>query len=368
MKVLHLISGADRGGAMTHVLSLLGELNNGPDVRLLCLGDGPLARRAAEMGLPHTVLPRRFSAGLAGVRGAAKESGAEVLHCHGSRANLTGALLKRELGIPVISTVHSDHTLDYLGRPMARLTYGALNARALRRMDALVCVSEAMAETYRGRGFPNVYAIRNGADFAAPRREIPREERSAVLGLPVSAEDILVGAAARLDPVKDLPTLLRGFAGCRTAVPLKLVIAGTGPEEKKLRSLAETLAVSDRVFFPGWVEDMESFYACLDVAALTSRSETSPYALTMAARYGLPVIATAVGGVPELVEDGANGRLISPGDAEAFSRALADLAKDEALRRRMGAALRDRGERDFSLTAMGERQREIYRDILQNRG
>ena len=69
-----------------------------------------------------------------------------------------------------------------------------------------------------------------------------------------------------------------------------------------------------------------------------------------------------------LFRSGANGRLISPGDAEAFSRALADLAKDEALRRRMGAALRDRGERDFSLTAMGERQREIYRDILQNRG
>ncbi len=368
MKVLHLISGADRGGAMTHVLSLLRELNTAEEARLLCLGDGPLARGAAELGLPHEVLPRRFSAGLAGVRAAVKESGAALLHCHGSRANLTGALLKGELGIPVISTIHSDHTLDYLGRPLAGLTYGTLNALSLRRMDALVCVSEAMAETYRSRGFQNVWSIRNGADFAAPRRELSREERAAALGVPVEPEDVIAGAAVRLEPVKDLPTMLRGFAACRTAGSVKLVLAGEGPEEKKLRALSRELGIDHRVFFPGWTGDPESFYAALDITVLTSLSETFPYALTMAARYGLPMIASAVGGVPELAEDGVSGYLIPPGDPEAFARALAALAEDGALREKMGAALREKGERDFSLAAMGRRQREIYREILQNRG
>ena len=79
MKVLHLISGGDRGGAMTHVLSLVGELNTAGDVRLLCLGDGPLARRAGELGLPHSVLPGAFFPGLAGVRAAVRESGAEPI-------------------------------------------------------------------------------------------------------------------------------------------------------------------------------------------------------------------------------------------------------------------------------------------------
>ena len=352
---------------MTHVLSLLGELNTAMDVRLLCLGDGPLARRAAELGLPCKVLSGSFSAGMAGVRSAGKE-GASLLHCHGSRANVTGALLKGALDIPVISTVHSDHRLDYLGRPLAGMTYGALNARALRRMDALVCVSEAMAELYRQRGFRKVYSIYNGVDFAAPRRELSREERGKALGLPLTGEDLLVGTAARLSPVKDLPTLLRGFAESRDDPRLKLVIAGTGPEEKKLRALAAELGISERVFFPGWVEDMEGFYAALDIAALTSLSETFPYAITMAARYGVPVIAAAVGGVPELVEDGGNGVLIPPGDVKAFARALGALSADETLRRRMGAALREKGERCFSLAAMGRRQREIYEDILENRG
>ena len=368
MKVLHLISGGDRGGAMTHVLSLVGELNTAGDVRLLCLGDGPLARRAGELGLPHSVLPGAFFPGLAGVRAAVRESGTELLHCHGSRANVTGALLKRELGIPVISTIHSDHTLDYLGRPLAKMSYGALNKRALRRMDALVCVSNAMTALYRQRGFSVVYPIHNGVDFAAPRREIPREERGRILGLPVSGEDVIVGAAARLEPVKDLSTLLRGFALAAADRPVKMVIAGTGSEEKRLRALSEELGLAERVFFPGWMEDMESFYAALDIAVLTSRSETFPYALTMAARYSLPMIATAVGGVPELVEDGANGFLISPGDAPALGRGLVKLLSDAPLRRRMGAALREKGERDFSLDAMGDRQREIYQDILRNRG
>ena len=367
MKVLHLISGGDSGGARTHVLSLLRELNTTDAVRLLCLGDGPLARRAEELRLPCEVLEGGFAACAERVRREVKAGGWQLLHCHGSRANLTGAVLKRRLGIPVISTVHSDHRLDYLARPAARLVYGSLNSRALRRMDALVCVSNAMAETYRQRGFSRVYAIHNGVDFAAPRREIPREERGGIWGLPISAEDILIGAAARLDPVKDLGTLIRGFALARDPRG-KLMIAGTGPEERGLRRLAEELGAADRVFFPGWVEDMEAFYASLDVAALTSRSETFPYALLEAARYGLPVAAAAVGGVPELVEDGVHGFLIRPGDSEALARALEALEGNEPLRRKMGSALREKGAARFTAEAAAARQREIYEDILKNRG
>lgn len=122
------------------------------------------------------------------------------------------------------------------------------------------------------------------------------------------------GTAARFDAVKDLSTMLRGFAAAAKEEPqLRLLLAGAGAEEEMLRALAKELGVSDRVHFTGWLDDTEALYASLDICLLTSLSETFPYALTDAAKYRVPVIATAVGGVPELVENGVHGLLIAPG-------------------------------------------------------
>ena len=113
----------------------------------------------------------------------------------------------------MISTIHSDHRLDYLRRPLAHMSYGTLNAWALRRMDALVCVSDAMADEYTRRGFAPVYPIYNGLDFAAlsPDAAQPLPEEWGIARKP---GDILVVTAARFNPVKDLPTLIRGFVLC----------------------------------------------------------------------------------------------------------------------------------------------------------
>lgn len=108
--------------------------------------------------------------------------------------------------------------------------------------------------------------------------------------------------------------MLRGFAAAAKEEPqLRLLLAGAGAEKEMLRALAKELGVSDRVHFTGWLDDTEALYASLDICLLTSLSETFPYALTDAAKYCVPVIATAVGGVPELVENGVHGLLIAPG-------------------------------------------------------
>lgn len=352
--VLHVISGADSGGAKTHVLSLLSEYSKTGRARLLCLGDGPLFSGALRAGIPAEVLTGSFPRQLSAARAILRAGGIDLLHCHGARANLIGALLGGR--VPTVSTVHSDHRLDYLGRPLAGAVYGGLNAWALRRMDALVCVSEVMAQLYRYRGYPRVFAIYNGIDFSKPLSAPTMTRR---------ADTVTVGTAARLDPVKDLPTLLRGFAAAAEREPrLQLKIAGTGREAGRLRVLADKLGVADRVQLLGWVEDMDGFYASLDVVALTSLSETFPYALLMAARYALPVVSTDVGGVGALVENGAGGFLFPSGDDASLAEALVRLAGDAALRRKMGQALFRRGREDFSLERMAARQREIYRAIL----
>lgn len=362
MKVLHLVSGGDGGGAKTHVLTLLGALGGRADAALLCLGGGPLWEGALARGLRCRRTSGGFAAQLRAVKAELDGGGYDLLHCHGARANVLGALLRPRRGLPVISTVHSDHTLDYLARPAARLTYGTLNGLALRKMDALVCVSEAMSALYRSRGFDPVYPIYNGADFSALPAPLPRNRRAEALGIGAAETDVLALCMARLDPVKELATAVRALA--RTGPEVKLILAGSGPEEGRLRALAKELGVADRTFFPGWVGDPELWYAGADLAVLTSRSETFPYALTDAARHALPVISTAVGGIPALVEQGVTGLLFPVGDDEALGRALDALAADPGLRRTLGEALRRRGEERFSLEAMADRQAEIYREIL----
>ena len=368
MKVIHLISGGDTGGAKTHVHSLLQNLSRGMDITLVCFRGGPFAREAAELGIETRVCSGGFFSALREVRRMIAEEGFELVHTHGSRANLAGAMLRSTCGRPVVSTIHSDYRLDYMGRPLAAATYGVLNVLALRRIKYHVGVSDAMRDLLISRRFPRetTFAIYNGLDFS---REPKRHDRAAFcarVGANVAPGDIVVGAAARLDPVKDLATLVRGFAAAREGHPeLKLIIAGEGPERPALEALAEELGVRGAVTLAGWLDDMEEFYSALDINTLSSLSETFPYALTEGAAYRLPTVASAVGGIPRLIEDGKTGFLFAPGDWEKLGARLAQLASDPGLRERLGAAVHERAAREFSVEATCREQRAVYEEILE---
>ena len=367
MKVIHLISGGDTGGAKTHVHSLLRNLSRGMDITLVCFRDGPFAREAAELGIDTRICDGGFFSALRQVKKLIADEGFELVHTHGSRANLAGALLRGGCGRPVVSTVHSDYRLDYMGRPLAAVTYGVLNVLALRRIKYHVGVSDAMRRLLVSRGFPRetTFAIYNGLDFT---REPKRHDRAAFcekIGAKVGPGDIVVGAAARLDPVKDLATLVRGFAGARREHPnMKLIIAGEGPERENLTKLAAELGAGEAVTLAGWLDDMEEFYSALDINTLSSISETFPYALTEGAAYRLPTVASAVGGIPKLIEDGVTGYLFKPGDHETLARRLSELAGDAQLRKKLGDAVRERAAERFSVEATCREQREVYEEIL----
>ena len=128
MKVIHLISGGDSGGAKTHVLSLLQHLNRTITAQLVCFRDGPFAAEARSLGIPTMIcggnhifkIRRRLAEYI-------RREGFQLIHCHGSRANMIGALLRRLTGLPVVTTIHSDYKIDYMGRPLARCTFGVIN-------------------------------------------------------------------------------------------------------------------------------------------------------------------------------------------------------------------------------------------------
>ncbi len=370
MKVVHLISGGDVGGAKTHVHSLLKELNKTITAEMICFTDGQFADEARELGIPTHIISGSFFSTLKDLVSFITEGGFELIHCHGSKANMYGALLRKKLKLPVVTTVHSDYRLDYMGRPLHRITYGTINTISLRMLDYRIGVSDPIADMLVSRGFDphTTFSIYNGIDYSLNKPAMNRDEFFASIDFPVSEDDTVFGIAARLNPVKDMPTLIKAFAKTHQAVrSTKLVIAGDGEQHQELVELTESLGIKDCVCFAGWVTDTTSFYGALDVNMLTSLSETFPYVLTEGARMCCATISSNVGGVPLLIDHGVNGLLFQPGDVDTLSSHMTRLASDSELRLFMGRLLNEKARRLYSIEATVSRQLGIYNTILRRK-
>lgn len=371
MKVIHLISGGDSGGAKTHVLSLLQNLSQTIDVTMVCFLEGPFAQEARELGIRTEVYPgRNVLHTLRLLQKKIRTEGYDLIHCHGARGNMMGAMLRRSTGLPVVTTVHSDYRLDYLGRPFSRISYGTVNTIALRFLDYRIGVSDAMVDLLISRGFDpdKLFAIYNGIDFTLPPPAMDRTAYYSSVGLNADDDSVVVGIAARLNPVKDIATLIRGFARAHASCPnLRLLIAGDGEQRTMLEGLARDLGVAPFVCFAGWISDTNTFYQSIDINTLTSLSETFPYALTEGARACLPTVSSRVGGVPYLIDHGVNGLLFSPGDADELARHLITLARDPVQRQHLGCRLRQKGVEEYSLESTVRRQLEIYQIVLRRK-
>ena len=370
MKIMHLISGGDAGGAKTHVIGLLEELSKRNQIELVCFVEGEFAQEAREKGINTRVLKKRGLLHVArNLNKYLTNKGFDLLHCHGSKANVVSMLMGKT-SFPVISTVHSDPRLDYMARPVSNCTVGILNRIALRRRDGWVAVSDAMKERLVGRGYDGgrMYPIYNGVGF--PKKMVckPRQAYLEELGLSWDESNVIFGIAARIDPVKDMTTLVKAFALTVAACPnARLLIAGIGDQEEEIRALAAKLCPAGTVHFAGWVGDMNSFYHALDVNMLTSISETFSYAITEGARMRCATICTPVGGLPRVVIDGQTGYLVAVGDHERMSQRMIALAQDQKLRAMLGSAIYEKVKAEFSVEAMGRRQEEIYRSFLNRK-
>lgn len=276
MKIMLFAAGGDIGGGKTHILSLARELSAGNDLRLVSFRSGVLADEGRAMGLDVIVLENGWNI-LKDMRLALLEVDGfrpDLIHCHGAKANMLGVLVKKLRSIPVMTTVHSDPRLDYMGMPLKQYTFGLINAIALRNMDFYMAVAGKMESNLIERGFDpwRIFTIYNGLDFsnASDKPKAPKQ----------NDEDIIVGIAARLTPIKDIGTLIRAFKLAYEKNPrLRLLIAGTGEDEEELKALAKDLKIDHRVEFVGWISDIKGFFSKVDINVLASLSETFPYSL-----------------------------------------------------------------------------------------
>jgi len=231
-----------------------------------------------------------------------------------------------------------------------------------------IAVSAATRDAWAARcGLSTEYlnrvrVIHNGIDLNRIDARVTKAEARASFGLPVDAT--IVGTVGRLDAAKGHDVLLRAVAKmaprrCHTL----LVIAGTGPEEMRLRRLANDLGISSSVRFLGFIPNVASVLACLDVYAQSSRCEAFPFSVVEASGFGLPVVATGVGGVAEAIVDGVTGFVTPALDADLLANRLAMLHQQPTLRREFGDAGKARVRQKFTSAHMAERTAEFYDEI-----
>lgn len=366
---MHVMGGGDVGGAKTQIMNTVTGLARRNDVMLISFRAGPFADEARERGIDVRVIERHnpFRAARA-MRDLVDQFRPDIIHCHGGRANLMGAMVRRTRRVPVVTTVHSDYKLDYLGNPLKQHTFGAANAVALRFLDFYQPVADRMARTLIERGFDpeRIVKIYNGMEFRRPEGEFDRAQYlKENYGAEIEEGDVLCGIAARLTAVKDIATTVRAFAAALQSAPqLRLFIAGEGEDEDMLRKLAAQLGVSERVTFCGWVSPVEPFFRAMDINVLSSVSETFPYSILEGVCAGCATICSDVGGMPELIDTGENGYIFPVGDDKKLSEYMVRLANNAALRETFAQALYEKASSNFSKDKMCERQEANYRHLL----
>lgn len=364
-RVLIVITLAEVGGAQSYVIDLLPRLAREFDVTVAAHGPGPLAAAAASAGARYVPLrhvrrpvsPFRDLLGLVELWRLCRRLRPDVLHANSSKAGVLGRLAAALAGVPVrVFTAHGWAFKASAGRSAS--LYLAADRTMRRLTDAVVCVSDEELRSGLAAGTctsDGAVVIRNGID-AGSTREAVHAERAPVR----------VVSVGRLAAPKDFRTLLEAVASLERG-RIRLTVLGDGPLRSELEGDVRRLGLDGAVELPGEVDDVRARLAAFDVFALSSRSEGLPISLLEASAAGLPVVASRVGGVPEVVDDGVSGFLVPAGDAGALAERLDALCDDVELRARLGRAGRERVAREFSLERSRDRHVELYRGLLAGR-
>ena len=344
---MHRIAGV--GGSERHLLTLLPALAElGADVSFVGLDDPAAAPDEFYRGLrvPYARLANRTGVSPRLVR-ELRTSGADVVHTHLVHADLHGALA----GATVVSTKHND---DRFRSGAFRFAERAITRRAAR----VICITDALRRFNVERvGLPpeKLEVVHYGLDeLPAPWGPNPRD------GVPADARVLL--AVSRLVPQKGIDVAVAALPRIAGAV---LVVLGEGPERAALEERARTLGVADRVFILGRAGDVVPWLRRAEVFVHPARWEGFGLVLLEAMLASLPVVASRVSAVPEIVAHAETGLLVEPDDPVALAAAVTRLLDDPALRRRLGEAGLARARSEFSVEKMARRTLDVYSNALR---
>jgi glycosyltransferase involved in cell wall biosynthesis len=295
-----------------------------------------------------------------------------IIHMHGQRANYFIWLMRRVFPatwgrIPLVATVHGWVQDTRIRRIVTQLEFVTL-----RDCDHVITVSELQRQTLLDRGFApdQVTVVRPGIPYLAlhdqgPPTEAARCAARARWGIPPDA--YVIAAVGRLSTEKRFDLYLQACADLAAHLPSAVfLLVGGGKQEANLKALAADLALDGRVIFTGLVRDMPGIYAAIDLLMLTSDTEGTPHVLLEAMGSDIPIVATAVGGIPEFVTSGEQGLLVPRGDRAALVAAALRIHNDPALRAHLVAGGR-RLSSAFTVERMVAGVEQVYRTVLEQR-
>lgn len=363
LKVVHAVPSLDVGGLERNVVNQIRLAPGlGQDVTVICLErPGFLAPQAEALGARVVCLGKPPGVRLGLIRRVAmvlRELGPHVVHTHDVGTLFYTGPAARRAGVPLI--VHTEHGRGDYPRLRRRLL-GRLAGRYARPFYCLTEDMAAWVTSHRIVPPRKIRLIFNGIDTARFREPCDPGAIRRELGIPPGAP--VVGTVGRLSEIKRQDVLIRAFARIRGGVPdAHLILVGDGPLRQSLGELAGRLGLDARVHFAGFRPHSAPYLRAMDVFALTSRSEGMPQAALEAMVVGLPVVASRVGGLPELIDHGRTGFLVEPGDEPGLAEALLELLSDPGRSGRMGEAGRREVEAKHDIGRMAD---EYHRDYLE---
>jgi glycosyltransferase involved in cell wall biosynthesis len=378
-RVLRLFSRLNVGGPSIHVILLTaGLVAKGYETRLV-LGmeaphEGNLLDLAAEKGvaceamasLGREIRPLQDIRALFELYRLMRAYRPQVVHTHAAKAGLLGRLAARAAGVPVVVHTYHGHVLKGYFGPAKTALFRLLETLMARLSDALVTVSPSVRRDLVELGVAPVERFRIvplGLELAALAEDLPRGALRRPAGVPDDTR--LIGMVGRLVSIKDVPTFLKAAARVRQVTPkARFALVGDGEERELLERQCAHLGLAEVVSFHGWRRDMPSVYGDLDVVVNTSRNEGTPVALIEALAAARPVVATRVGGTPDLLGDGAFGRLVPAGDADAVAEAILDTLRDPGAARERARAGQAHVLREHSAARLLADVDRLYRELL----
>jgi glycosyltransferase involved in cell wall biosynthesis len=372
LKILHVIDSGGLYGAEMMLLALMTEqvlMGLEPVLASIAEHDTqekPLEAEAIRLGLcviKFRMMPGPNPFGVAEILRFAQDERVDLIHSHGYKGNIFFGLLPRfARRFPLVSTVHG---WTWTGGVNRMMLYEWLDSKALSGVDRIVLVNTQMLKHPRIKRIPinKVSVVDNGIVG-----ELTVEDDSDFDAEVVSfcEKGFTIGAIGRLSQEKGFDILLRAFAGLTDEFPeIRVVILGEGGWRAQLEALTEKLGISDRVLMPGFKNNARRYIPFFNLFAISSHTEGLPISLLEAMQASIPIVASCVGGIPDVLQDGRCGLLVNPGSEEELGHAIAHVIQNPREAGVRVTAARQRAIIAYSSRRMAEEYLEIYKGVLQ---
>jgi glycosyltransferase involved in cell wall biosynthesis len=373
IRICQMIDRPSLGGGQTALLLLAENLDPRLFEVFVCSGsDGPLVDEVRSRGLTHIPVPLSKTLKLSTVRQTARaleKNGIQILHTHGGIAGFYGRWAARRSRTPVIvHTLHGIHYLHYRN-PLLKNLYIFQERKFSRFTDGLILVSQAdlrQAKKHRLGPEDKMFVIPNGTELKLEGNDDERQKKRRELGW--EPENPVIGTVARLHRQKGVFYLVKAAERVLRDFPrAKIVLVGEGPLGQKLRKTALKMGLEGKLFFLGERKEAVELMSLFDIFVLPSLWEGLPFVLVEAATLGIPIIATAVDGVAEIIEDRETGLLVPPEDSQALADAIIRLLMDKESAFRLAERAKALIPARFPLRRMVDQTQNLYLKLYQRK-